>query len=400
MVIDLEICRTVPLIQTPRVLQLSGMFDVPPVARSASNWKHHFELPEQWNVGVIVGPSGSGKTTLAREAFPGKICEHWNWPPDKSIMDGFPQVLGIRDIVGLLSSVGFSSPPSWLRPFHALSTGEQFRVNVARTLAESPDLAVIDEFTSVVDRTVAQIGSAAAAKTVRRRGQKLVAVSCHYDILDWMEPDWIYEPNIGKLTLNFGPDGSRGSLWRRPKIELEISRVHSSAWELFKSHHYLSGKLHPSATCFVAFYAGRPVAIDAWLPFVGALPEGRKARRLHRIVCLPDFQGVHIGFALEAHNASLWAGLGYRVFCRSSHPAEVQGKLHSALWKITSLPGFTALDSSISMGEFKSTRTICRLATSFEYVGPPMERGLSLQILGDFKNGQPARDFAKSQKDN
>ena len=87
-----------------------------------------------------------------------------------------------------MSSVGFSSPPSWVRPYHVLSNGEQFRVDIARTLSEKPQLAIVDEFTSVVDRTVAQIGSSAIQKTVRRRGQKFIAVSCHYDIVKWLEP--------------------------------------------------------------------------------------------------------------------------------------------------------------------------------------------------------------------
>ena len=42
--------------------------------------------------------------------------------------------------------------------------------------------AVFDEYTSVVDRTVAQIGTAALAKTVRARGQQFVAVTCHEDV--------------------------------------------------------------------------------------------------------------------------------------------------------------------------------------------------------------------------
>src|SRR4029077_5021989 len=55
-------------------------------------------------------------------------------------------------------------------------------------------LIVMDEFTSVVDRTVAQIGSAALAKTVRQRGQKFIAVTCHEDVEDWLQPDWVYRP--------------------------------------------------------------------------------------------------------------------------------------------------------------------------------------------------------------
>lgn len=195
MKIEKVIHRSVDVVRTPRVQQLLGIFDVPPSKRSEQSWRHEIDLPDDWNVGVIVGPSGSGKTTLAREAFGKELVSGWDWPADKSILDGFPTAMGIKDITGLLSSVGFSSPPSWVRPFHVLSNGEQFRVNLARTLAEMPDLSVVDEFSSVVDRTVAQIGSAAVAKTVRRRKQRFVAVTCHYDVLDWLEPDWVYEPH-------------------------------------------------------------------------------------------------------------------------------------------------------------------------------------------------------------
>src|SRR5262249_24441579 len=159
-------------------------------------------------------------------------------------VDGFPADLGIKDIAGLLCSVGFSSPPSWLKPFRVLSNGEQFRVNVARTLAEHPDLAVVDEFTSVVDRAVAKVASAAVQKAVRRRGQKFIAVTCHHDVAEWLEPDWFYQPATGEFVA--------GRLLRRPPLELEVVRVHRSAWKLFKPHHYLTGRQHPAAYCFMA----------------------------------------------------------------------------------------------------------------------------------------------------
>ncbi len=251
MMIDVQIDLHSDIVRTPRVQQLEGLFDIAPAKRSELSSRHTLNLPEKWNIGVIVGPSGSGKTTLARRAFPSSIIERFDWSMDKSVIDGFPASIGIRDITGLLCSVGFNSPPAWLRPFHVLSNGEQFRVHIARMLAESRDIAVVDEFTSVVDRTVAQIGSAAVAKAVRRRGQKLVAVTCHYDVLDWLEPDWIYQPVTGELEV---ADAARGLLRRRPAIELEIGRSDPSAWRLFKPHHYLSADLHKAARCYVAFY--------------------------------------------------------------------------------------------------------------------------------------------------
>jgi hypothetical protein len=67
-----------------------------------------------------------------------------------------------------------------------LSTGQQFRCNLARAVALAADPIVFDEFTSVVDRTVAQIGSAAVAREVRRRKLRFVAVTCHEDV-EWLQ---------------------------------------------------------------------------------------------------------------------------------------------------------------------------------------------------------------------
>jgi len=96
----------------------------------------------------------------------------------------------------------------------------------------------------VVDRTVAQIGSAALAKTVRRRNQKFVAVSCHADVEEWLQPDWVYRPDQKLFTWR--------ELRRRPAIELTINRVHHRAWDIFKHHHYLTAEINKAAFCFVA----------------------------------------------------------------------------------------------------------------------------------------------------
>src|SRR5437868_4338493 len=113
---------SVPVERTPRVLQLEGLFELPPTARSESRFR--VELPVEgwdWSVGLIVGPSGSGKSTVAREAFGPAVVTGYDWPESRSLVDGFPAALGIKDVTALLSSVGFSSPPSWLRPFRCLS---------------------------------------------------------------------------------------------------------------------------------------------------------------------------------------------------------------------------------------------------------------------------------------
>jgi len=52
-----------------------------------------------------------------------------------------------------LSAVGLNSVPSWCRPYHVLSNGEQFRARMAAMLNSDTSF---DEFTSVVDRTIAK----------------------------------------------------------------------------------------------------------------------------------------------------------------------------------------------------------------------------------------------------
>ena len=265
----------VPIVRTARSAQLEGLFDVPPTERSEQVWDATLPIEDRdWSIGLIVGPSGSGKSTLAREMFGQYLPAPAEWSSDKSVVDGFPPEMGIKEITALLSSVGFSSPPAWLRPFHVLSTGEQFRVGVARALAETREMTVIDEFTSVVDRTVAQIGSAAVAKTVRRSGKRLIAVTCHYDVEDWLQPDWVYQPHINRFQWR--------ELQHRPVIDLRIERCPVEAWAMFRQHHYLSADLNRVARCFVALWRGTPVAFASVLPAMGFHNRWRE----HRTVCL------------------------------------------------------------------------------------------------------------------
>ena len=366
----ITIVRESKIIKTPRVMQLEGIFDVPPSNKSAEEWQVEFELPQDWNVGLIVGASGSGKTTVARELFGDHIVNGFEWSHDKSILDDFPKEMSIKEISDLLSSVGFSSPPSWVRPFHVLSNGEQFRVNMARVLAENKTLAVVDEFTSVVDRTVAKIGSAAIQKTVRRRNQKFIAVSCHYDIAEWLEPDWIYQPATNEFA--------GGRLLRRPEINLEVRRVHSDAWRLFRKHHYLNTSINTSSVCFCAFIGNVPVAFTAVLHFPH--PHRKNIKREHRTVCLPDYQGIGIGNAMSGYIGALCKGLGFAYMSQTSHPAMIRARARSKNWKIIRSTDFIKSKHS-ETSQMKTWKVSTeRYTTSFEYIGQALPHDEAIKV--------------------
>ncbi len=362
-----HITRSVAVVPTARLRQVLGMFDVPPTPVSEQSWDVALDLPGQWHVGVIVGPSGSGKSTVAAELFGEHLTAGHPWHADRSIVDGFPLQLTIKQVVGLLSSVGFSSPPAWVRPFHCLSNGQQFRANLARTLAEScvdGQMRVVDEYSSVVDRTVAQIGSAAVARTVRAHQLQFVAVTCHYDVLDWLDPDWVYEPHLNRLQV---ADATREVGRRRPPIELEIARGTRADWPTFKPHHYLSGNLNPASACYVATAEGQPAAFTAVLPFPHPTRPGW---REHRTVCLPDYQGVGIGQAMSAFVASLYRATGRPYTSTTSHPAMIAHRARSPLWRLSRKPSLAGAGRAGRFTALRRTAAIDRLTAGFEYVGP------------------------------
>lgn len=361
---EIEIIRKTNIKRTPRVIQIEGMFDVPPNRQAVERWRCHIKLDRPWNIGLIVGPSGSGKTTLAKELFGRDMISGWDWKQDQAIVDGFPEGIPIAEITAILSSVGFSSPPSWLKPFGVLSNGEQFRVNLARTLAEKPDLAVMDEFTSVVDRTVAKIGSAALAKSLRMMNKKFIAVSCHCDIEEWLQPDWVIEMPLAKLTWR--------SLRRRPPIQLEVHAVDGKKWwSLFGRHHYLSHTLHRAAACFLGKVDGRPAVFTSVM--YNTHPAGSWWRE-HRTVCLPDFQGVGIGNAMSELIAACFRAKGDPYRSTTSHPAMIRHRMRSPLWRCVRKPSMNVQGQSQGIVHGRNRRAqfgMQRYTAGFEYIGEP-----------------------------
>jgi Fe-S cluster assembly ATPase SufC len=173
-----------------RVAAVKGRFDL-----EVEKIQEHFEgeilIPENWQIGVIYGGSGTGKTTIAKEMFGNEYVGIYDYLAG-SVVDDMPTGKTVEDITKMFVSVGFGSTPSWLKPYSVLSNGEKMRVDLARALLSRQDLIVFDEFTSVVDRNIAKIGSMCTSKAVRRSDKRFIAISCHDDILEWLEPDWVF----------------------------------------------------------------------------------------------------------------------------------------------------------------------------------------------------------------
>lgn len=261
-----------------RAARVKSLFNV----ESGANFALDAELPiddGDWRIGVIVGPSGSGKSSIGARL--GRFFSP-RWPAAAPIIDAIAPDGDFNQVTGALSAVGLGSVPSWLRPYSVLSNGERFRAMLARLVCDAPKLAVVDEFSSVVDRQIARVGAGAFAKAWRRTGGKAVLLSCHYDILDWIQPDWVFDTGTGEFQ--------RGLLRRRPTLELEIWQTDWRYWPLFEPHHYLKLPHMIAAACYVATIDGQPVAHVGFSTRPG-LVEARACR----LVVMPEWQGAGVG---------------------------------------------------------------------------------------------------------
>jgi ABC-type ATPase with predicted acetyltransferase domain len=154
-------------------------------------WEKPKNISEEFSIGVIYGASGSGKSTLLGQFGCPSVQA---WDNTKAIVSHFESP---DEGINKLSAVGLNSIPSWYKSYDVLSTGEKFRADLSRSIKDN---AVIDEFTSVVDRNVAKAASVAISKYIKKNNIKNVVIStCHEDVLDWLEPDWVINTNNGEV---------------------------------------------------------------------------------------------------------------------------------------------------------------------------------------------------------
>ena len=182
---------------------------------------------KEWNIGLIVGSSGSGKSTIAKQVFGENYINELKYGVE-SIIDEMPKNKSTQEITKTFNSVGFATVWSWLKTYHVLSNGEKMRVDLAKAMLSEKELIVFDEFTSVVDRTIAKTSSSAIQKAIRKTNKKFVAVACHYDIIDWLEPDWIYDTD--KQEFFFAQKNIKDQ-----KLKLKLDNVKQKIGEYFKS---------------------------------------------------------------------------------------------------------------------------------------------------------------------
>lgn len=301
-----------------------------------------------WNIGLIIGNSGSGKTTILKKLG---ILKEPNFDENISLISNF-YWLSPKEATFLLTSMGLSSVPTWLRPYKLLSNGEKYRAKLAYIVSSSKEneIILIDEYTSVVDRDVAKAMSFALQKYIRRKNKKIILASCHFDIIDWLLPDWTYSPQIGGSII------FADSLRQRPNIELQVSRVKPKVWDFFKKYHYLTENINKSYIFILFEWNNKPIAINVIGRHIGRT-GGISAYRGSRVVVHPDYQGLGIGSKISEFCAGIVKSINGLYYTKTINPAlgEYRNK-NNKIWEPTPFNGKIRIDRVVKSKVYKSIK--------------------------------------------
>jgi ABC-type dipeptide/oligopeptide/nickel transport system ATPase subunit len=287
------------------------------------------DVDTKFNIGLIVGSSGSGKTTLARQIYDEKFYEKETLDLSKSIMDQFPKSMSYDDISKCLCSIGLTSVPCWIRPAYTLSNGQRFRAEVAIKCANSQDdqEIIIDEWTSVVDRTVAKVMSHSIQKFARKFNKRIVLLSCHYDVIDWLLPDWIIDCNVDRFE-------DRRSLRqeRAERINIEIKECDKATWKNYSKYHYLSANL-PGGTiyCYAPYINNEQIG---FMCFASYIPGHQTWVHSNRIVLHPDYCGLGIAGKFVDECCEHMKSRGFRVMEKNSSVPRLKYLQKNDRWKL------------------------------------------------------------------
>jgi len=286
------------------------------------------DIESDFNIGLIVGASGSGKTTLAESVW-GEFKSILQ--PDKPALDQFPDDMSYDECANILTGVGLTSVPCWIRPVFTLSNGQKARAEIALQLAQGQELFVVDEWTSVVDRTVAKVMSYCVQKYARKKKRQIILLSCHYDVIEWLAPDWIIDCNkqLFEDRRLLRPE-------REEKLTFEIREVGRETWRYFSKYHYLSDRLPGGhIETYGLFHNGIQIGFQCFVNYVPWKNKGeRKIMHSNRTVVHPDYAGLGLGIMIINETSELMAQQHYKVMAKFSSVPVHKAMDRSEQWEL------------------------------------------------------------------
>lgn len=355
----IEVKLQSPVFNNFRCKMACDSLDIDITKKSVHHLKiDNIQIPENWNVALVYGASGSGKTSMITTLF-GENIFKTILDPDQPIINQLPANLSYDECASILSGIGLNSVPCWVRPVKTLSNGQKARAEAALLMTQSDDIIFIDEWTSVVDRTVAKAMSHCIQKFARKHNKKIVLLSCHYDVLEWLLPDYLIDCNEQKFYLRENEDFF---FERRQQLVFTVRKIGRNSWRYFSKYHYLSDRL-PGGEIYLygLFFEDKQIGFQCFANYTPARPGAKKIFHSNRTVVHPDYQGL---------------GLGIQLINKSTQIFQKEFTDFRIMAKFSALPVFKAM---IKQKEWKYLETKRLMGA--------MKHGGGMERTGGFREG-------------
>ena len=273
----------------------------------------------------ITGESGSGKSTLLRllaealnvhgqrtylnnsEQFGEVVVDsQLDINPDEVLVEGVGS--DVNDALKALSLAGLNDAFLFVRRFKELSDGQKYRYKIAKMLASSAGVWVLDEFAAALDRETAKIVAFSLQKTARRNGKTVIVATTHQDLFEDLAPSvsiWKgwgeevnvkYQPNTVNTICSIARD-------------VTIRQGTFQDYKKLSYLHYRSGKPFGPRKVFVMELAGRLIGCIIYsTPMLAAAGRnkflGHRATpqevnsdflTISRVILHPKFRSIGLG---------------------------------------------------------------------------------------------------------
>lgn len=314
-----------------------------------------FTPPTHFTIGLISGVSGCGKTKWLQSLAHYHLIDLTSgWDENKTVIENIDT--NPEDSITKLLSSGFSSVPQWFLKYSELSEGQKFRAGIAKHLIKNQ--IAIDEFTSKLDRLTARNTAHNVHQYAHTKGLNCIIVASLFrDIIPYLRPDWIYDMStktyIQTETINSPKRWSfqfGGDVLDIDSGILSLVKSDMKAWEKYKRYHYLSSSILNNGEYWELYTMCENIILAIGYIVVTPLPlKDFRAKREHRLVILPEVQGMGIGVALSEFMGEHYTRNGYRYYCKTSHPKlGVYRNKHPEKWRPSTYNGKVSKGNKLS----------------------------------------------------
>ena len=126
----------------------------------------------------------------------------------------------------------------------------------------------------------------------------------------------------------------------------------------------MSTELNPSAQCYIGYFENNPICFFAVLHF----PHNKvkNFKKGHRLVVLPDYQGLGIGHLFSTEIAKIYKDKGFRFIITSSTKSLFSQRQKDKRWIITRHGRTNGVKTN---GVLKDTTSENKMTFSYEYIG-------------------------------